>query len=115
MLSDSQKSEGSKHAVATPHSRCEYDLSRRYQKYKEHHRQQPIPLELVDDDIECQYTTSNPAIVCKPASYDSSKSEDLLYGSESIIDLFVPITICMSAVVATISSVTFFTEGDIYL
>ena len=111
MLSDSHQSDGSKQAAA----RCEYDISKRYQKYKEN-RQQPVPLKLDDDDgAVCKTTASSPALIYPTASYDSSRSDDLLYGSESIIDLFVPITICMSAVVATISSVTFFTEGDVYL
>ena len=73
------------------------------------------PQRLVQNEENFDNTSPHSSLCNSPTPEDDIEEEELKYGAKHVIKLFIPVSVCMFCVVATINSISFYSSTNVYM
>lgn len=73
------------------------------------------PQRLVQTDDNLDNSSQRSSFCNSQAPEEDLEEEELKYGAKHVIKLFIPVSVCMFCVVATINSISFYSSTNIYM
>lgn len=88
------------------------EIPRKRNRSSEHYEQRRQDCDNSPEEGQGDYVIRN---IVSPCAVHDGEEEELKYGAKHVIKLFAPVSLCMLVVVATISTVHFYSVKDMYL